>query len=322
MSFPLAEWIDSHETCPHNLALSGMRGTIRHPIPTRSDLRTADAGSLRQLLADDLDVDARRLFLTAGATDANGRVISYLARRPERRSLAARVHFPEYPPLFDTARWAGFRLDPTGPPGSVALAVLSNPQNPEGRLWSRSEILDWSAGAEALLVDETFREFAPAVSVHDLERKGVWTTGSFTKFFAGDDLRVGFVVAPEEERESFAEYHGLVVDPLASFSVAGALATFRARDRVRGDVRRVFERNLAAFRREFPGTTPPSAPVWFDRTPADGERCATRALSAGVLVCPGGYFGDPNGVRLCLTRRSFPADVAAYRAVRDRSGSI
>jgi histidinol-phosphate/aromatic aminotransferase/cobyric acid decarboxylase-like protein len=316
VTFPLADWIDSHEECRHNLGLSGMRGTVRHPIPTRSEVRTASGTELREALADDLGVDPARVFLTPGASDGNAKVLVYLARRSRGPARTCRVRYPEYPPLFDTARWAGFRLDPARGRGSATVAIVSNPRNPEGNRWSENELLDWSEGARALLVDETFREFGGTPSVHRLSRTGVWTTGTFTKFFAGDDLRVGFVVAPEEEQAAFAEYHGLVADQLANYSVAGALATLRDRNRLRREVRAVLDRNLAALRRAFPLAELPAAPVFFDRSPRDGGHCAERALSASVLVCPGRFFGDASGVRICLTRRSLPADLNAYVRVR------
>lgn len=321
VSFPLAEWIDAHSGCRHNLGLSGMRGTVRHPTPRPGEISTADPERLRRQLADDLDVDPRRVFLTPGATEANSRVLAYLAGRARGRKRTARVRYPEYPPLVDGARWSGFRPQPSAR-SPATVAVVSNPRNPEGDRWPRSRLLDWSDGAESLVVDETFREFAHAPSVHDLPRRGVWTTGSFTKFYAGDDLRVGFVVAPDSERARFAEYHGVVADPLSDFSIAGALATWTARDRIRREVDSVLERNRDAFRRGFPGATAPEGPVAFDRGARDGERSARRLLRASVLVCPGGLFGDPTGVRLCLTRRTFPSDLTAYLAARGpgRSG--
>jgi len=313
--FPLGEWIDAHDACRHNLGISGMRGTVGHPRPTDAAVSRADPEELRRALADRLGVEPGRVFLTPGASDANGRVLFFLARRTRRRAPRARVRYPEYPPLFDSARWAGFHLDGTREHRPATLALVSNPRNPEGDRWTEEELLEWSRRADHLLVDETFREFARAPSVHGLPRRGVWTTGSFTKYYAGDDLRVGFVVAPEEERDAFAEYHGLVADQLSEYSVAGALATLQDR-RIRSEIERVIDRNRSAFRRAYLGRAPPVAPLFFDRSPRDGERCAYRAIRSSVLVCPGGFFGDATGVRVCLTRRSFPEDLRAYLRVR------
>ena len=318
MPFPLGEWIDSHPECRHTLAESGMYGTIPPPTPTPSEIRAADEGELRKQLADDLSVDARRVFLTTGASQANALAVTFVARL--RRGEAARTcRFcpPEYPPLFDTARVSGFRL--TNEPGPAELAVVSQPRNPEGDLWERARLLDWASGARFLLVDETFREFAGTRSVVGTERPGLWTSGSFTKFFAGDDLRVGFLVAPPESRSEFARFHGLVTNRLSPYSVAGALRALRDRETTRRRVRKVLRANVTAARTAFSHLRPPQAPVIFDRleTGEDGDSLARRALDASVLVCSGSFFGDPSGVRLGLTRRSFPVDLSAYLSVRN-----
>jgi histidinol-phosphate/aromatic aminotransferase/cobyric acid decarboxylase-like protein len=317
MPFPLGDWIDAHEDCRYNLGQSGMRGAIPGPVPTAAEVRRADESELRRLLARDLGVDRTRVFLTTGASAANALTVLYLGRN--RRSASrptCRVWFPEYPPLFDMARQVGFRL--TAEPGRTDLAVVSLPRNPEGDLWETGRFLEWASGARSVLVDETFREFAGARSLVQTERPGLWTTGTFTKFFAGDHLRVGFLVAPEESARDFARFHGIAVNHLSPYSVAGASRALHDRERIRRQVRRILDRNVAALRSALPRCLPPRGPVAFDRLGADdaGDRLADRALRASVLVCPGSFFGDPSGVRLCLTRRTFPDDLTAYLRVR------
>ncbi len=319
MSFPLAEWNDRHARCRHNLAISGMVGTIPSPVPSPAEVRRADADELRGLLAEDLGVDARRVFLTTGASEANALAILFLARlRKGGAAGACRVCPPEYPPMFDTAQWAGFRL--TEGAGTAEIAIVSQPRNPEGDLWERTRFLDWASDARSVLVDETFREFAGTRSLLGTDHPGLWASGSFTKFFAGDDLRVGFLVAPEERAPEFARFYGLVTNLLAPFSVAGATRALRDREKIRRKVLAVQRANVAVARTSFPRLRPPVGPVMFDRpeTGEGGDALAHRALRASILVCPGSFFGDPSGVRLCLTRRSFPADLEAYLGVRAR----
>jgi len=320
MSFPLAEWIDGHGHCRHNLAISGMVGTILPPVPSAAEVRAANASELRKRLAEDLSVDDRRVFLTTGASEANALVLTFLGHRRKGGSPGAcRFCPPEYPPMFDIARWAGFRL--TTGAGATEGALVSQPRNPEGDLWDRTRFLEWASGARWVLVDETFREFAGTRSLLGTDRPGLWATGSFTKFFAGDDLRAGFLVAPEDRATEFAYFHGLVTNQLAPYSVAGATRALRDREKTRRKVRAVLKANIAAARTAFPNLHPPDAPVMFDH-PASGEggdALSHRALGASVLVCSGSFFGDPSGVRLCLTRRSFPTDLASYLAVRARA---
>lgn len=315
MRFPLADWIDAHEDCRYQLGTSGMKGTLRHPAPTASEVRAVSAGELTQAIADSLGVAGPRVFLTHGGAEGYSSTMFFLARRFRGRVARCQVQYPEYPPLFDTASWAGFRL--VDRPGSTEVAVVSQPRNPEGNLWPATELDEWANGAEELVIDETFREFSGRES---LARGGLphrWIIGSFTKFFAADDLRVGFVVVPPEEVTEYGRFHGLALDELPPYSIAGALRCLRALPEMRREIGALMRRNFSALGRAFPGTALPVAPLHFDRPPgAEGDELARRCLSASVLVCPGSFFGDPSGVRICLTRRSFPRDLSAYLSVR------
>ncbi len=80
----------------------------------------------------------------------------------------------------------------------------------------------------------------------------------------------------------------------------------------------MFERNRALWRRATPHGPDLAAPLAFDDpVRPDGTRFARRCLRASVLVSPGALFGRPSGVRVCLTRRTFPRDLRAYLRVRD-----
>jgi len=311
MKFPLADWIDSHPGCRYNLAKSGMAGSVDHPIPGPRAIRTADPARLRRELAAIVGVAPDRLFLTHGATEANAWVMHYLADRARPRTAVCRVRLPEYPPLFDGPRTAGFRVATDRRPAD--LAIVSLPRNPEGVDWTDDKLTSWSTGARHLLIDETFREFGHLRSRADLDRRGVWTTGSFTKFYGGDDLRVGYVTTPEEERDGFDRFAGLFSDDIPPTSLAGALLTLEHRARFHQRVDRVMRASRGALARAFPHGPEPVGPVWFDRLPGHDTRAiAQRLLRRSVLVCPGAYFGDPTGIRLCLTRRTFRTDLAAY----------
>jgi histidinol-phosphate/aromatic aminotransferase/cobyric acid decarboxylase-like protein len=317
MRFPLADWIDAHADCRYDLASSGMRGSVPPPPwPARRPSRDVE-GELRRELANHLEVDPERLFLAHGASEANAWVLGYLARELGRagRSPVLRVQYPEYPPLFDTARAHGFvvRRDR----GPAAVAAVSRPRNPEGDLWSDAEVARFADGAGHLLVDETFREFTESRSVAAAGTPRLWATGSFTKFYGADEARVGFAVTPPEVPERFVRYVGLVSDELAPGSAAMALGLLRRFASVRRSVRRVVDRNLRALAAAVPATRLPAAPLYFDRLgQGTGRRLAERCLSASVLVCPGAYFGEPRGVRICLTRRNFPEALRVYLGVR------
>ncbi|HTS32741.1 MAG TPA: aminotransferase class I/II-fold pyridoxal phosphate-dependent enzyme [Thermoplasmata archaeon] len=319
MHFPLSDWIDSHAECRHNLGLSGMGGVVSmpRPSPSRVAANSSDEWSdaLRGALAEYLRVDAKRVFLSHGAAESNSWVLYFLAQRGRSGGRTCRIRWPEYPPLVEMARHAGYRL--TDAVGPVPLAVLSLPRNPEGVGWTSAELDSWAEGARSLLVDETFREFSGRPSRAEAGTPGVWTTGSFSKFWGADSARVGYAVAPPEAADGFARFHAVAADDIPPYSAALALQLLARRGAVSRLVRSTFERNRAALRQALPSVPSLDGPVYFDRGPGrDGDTLAARCLEASVLVCPGSFFGAPEGVRICLTRPSFRRDLAAYLTVR------
>jgi histidinol-phosphate/aromatic aminotransferase/cobyric acid decarboxylase-like protein len=320
--FPLARWIFEHRHLPHDLGQSGMRGEIRSYAQVLRDSAEGTPEELRLRLARLQRVPVDRLFLTHGATEANALVLLHLARNRHRRGgepLRARIGRPEYPPLGDTARLVGLETVETGAPAEIAIA--SNPSNPEGTIRAAAQIRRFADGVGDLLVDETFREFTTAAPVSDTAARRLWRTASFTKAYGADDVRVGFVVVPRGEEESFRETHWLL-DGIAQPSSAAAIALLRYRATLLGEVRRLFRRNLATLQ-ELEGEVPPlAAPLWFDRPGGarGGDRLAEQAAKRGVLVSPGRFFGDRSGVRVCLTRSSFPDSIVAYRRVKAELG--
>ena len=318
MAFPLGDYIDAHHDVPYNLGQSGMLGSLRTFGRSISHRPAPDPELLRRTLARLVGAPAGAVFLTHGATEANAIVLQFLSVRERRRTGRTprlRVPVPEYPPLPDTGRAAGFRV--VGPAGRAEVAALSNPRNPLGTAASDLEIESLSRHTRALLVDETFREFTPARSLARLRRPGLWVTGTFTKAYGADTVRVGFLAAPAEAVDEFADYHPLVQDRLAPYSVAAALALLRDRDAILAETRSIVTGNERALRERFPELPPLAAPVWLDPV-RDGDAVARRALRSGVLVCPGSFFGARNGVRIGLTRRNFSKSLEAYLAVRQR----
>lgn len=311
----LKRWIDDHADLRHHLARSGMIGSLDTVPPIFAHPRRGDVGELRRRLGERVGVAPKRLFLTHGATEGNAIALHYLARKYRRRRSRAptyRVDRPEYPQFSEVAEVAGFRRAPARSPADIALA--SDPNNPTGRGSDRARRRDRFADIRSGVIDETFRELSAHPSAA-ADLPGFFLTGTFTKSYGADAVRVGWVVSPEAEQESFARYHGLLADEIAPHSVDVAESLLDHHDEVLGEARGIFRRNEVALRRSLGVGNLLDAPVWFDRTP-DGDALAQTAANSGVLVCPGRYFGVRQGVRLCLTRRSFPVDLEAYVRVR------
>ncbi len=317
MGFPLADWINQHEGLPHNLSQSGMKYSLQRSLKGLRPRNGSTQDELQRALAETLGVDPRRLFLTHGATEANAVTLWFLGvelRRELGRTPRAHVPALEYPPLQEGPGWSGFRRvsEPTG----SDLRVHSNPNNPRGTLVPPPAT---SRNGPVFLIDETFREFTPLRSAATRGDPSIFVTGTLTKAYGADALRVGWVAAPPEWVDRFASFHGNMVALIPQASIDGAMSLLSRRDRILRESRELFRRNERVLHRMLPGIPSLSAPVCFDeisRKPGGGDLLARWAVEKGVLVCPGGLFGDSRGIRICLTQRSFPRDLLRYLAIR------
>jgi histidinol-phosphate/aromatic aminotransferase/cobyric acid decarboxylase-like protein len=263
--------------------------------------------------------DPRRVFLTHGATEANAlALLAIQSTLPHSRALRVRVRLPEYPPLLDAVRLLRGAFVPGRTTADVTVA--SEPNNPTGLLLGDEALEGSRAGTPRLLLDETFREFTNAPPAHVDDHPGLWVSGTFTKVFGADMIRVGYLIVAEEDVPLVAGVQGLLFDEVAPASIAMAVNLLRHRREVLAESRAIFRTNLRALRSHVPDVPALSAPVWLDRIPGtrNGRAFATFAHRAGVLVAPGDLFGAPDGVRVTLTLRSFPRDLEAYLAVRER----
>jgi len=83
------------------------------------------------------------------------------------------------------------------------LAIVVNPNNPDGRIVSRNDLLaladDLRSRSGILVIDEAFSDVAPDVSLaRDVTRGNIVVLRSFGKFFGLAGLRLGFAIAAPE----------------------------------------------------------------------------------------------------------------------------
>lgn len=88
-----------------------------------------------------------------------------------------------------------------GAVGDAGLVVITNPNNPDGRLWSSRDLSRLAERLQArggiLIVDEAFMDVAPAASslAGEVGRGNIVVLRSFGKFFGLAGLRLGFALA-------------------------------------------------------------------------------------------------------------------------------
>jgi cobalamin biosynthetic protein CobC len=119
------------------------------------------------------------------------------------RALARILGLPARPiPLTYGTYAKAFAGPPADHAGPTAL-VVTNPNNPDGRLSPRDDLISalerQQQGGGWLIADEAFADCHPEASVADLVANGrnLAVTRSFGKFFGLAGVRLGFVLAPE-----------------------------------------------------------------------------------------------------------------------------
>lgn len=202
---------------------------------------------------------------------------------------------------------------------ATTMVTVTNRHNPTGRLVDRetlAAVADAAGGADAfLLVDEVY---GPYVGESNGEKAfgGVTAaglpntvvTGSFTKFHGLGGLRIGWLIASEpfveEAKRVFAH-----VPAIAAPSVALARRFFANRETLVPQSREHLRRNhhlLASFVADRPDLTGhvydgcTFGLVAHERV--DGDALSEAAWDAGVLVVPGRFFDEPQGVRISAGR--------------------
>jgi cobalamin biosynthesis protein CobC len=114
----------------------------------------------------------------------------------------AAVVGPTFGELGRAAALAGHAVAEVRDPGELVdadLAVIVNPNNPDGRLFGRRELLELAGGRRRglLVVDEAFMDVGPdgGSLCSEVTRGSLLVLRSFGKFFGLAGIRLGFAVA-------------------------------------------------------------------------------------------------------------------------------
>lgn len=123
----------------------------------------------------------------------------------------AAVLSPTYNEHAASLRAAGWRVaEPTGPEALAGadLAVVVNPNNPDGRSLTPQRIAALAATVGHLLVDESFADPRPELSVAGRRPENVTVLRSFGKFWGLAGLRLGFAIGAPDLLARLAERAG------------------------------------------------------------------------------------------------------------------
>ena len=188
----------------------------------------------------------------------------------------------------------------------AAVRFLCNPNNPTGKLCSRSDVLqllDGVAGRGAyLFLDEAFIELAdPAQSVVDVPHENLFLLRSLTKSFAVPGIRFGYAFGAPELIEKVETMR--LPWTVNTFAESFAIEAFRNYDLLEGSRERIARERirLAARLSELGLTcTPPSANYILLEVPMEAGVLVDRLLSRGILVRDCRSFGLPHHIRVAV----------------------
>mgnify|MGYP001824104110 FL=1 len=89
------------------------------------------------------------------------------------------------------------------------IAVVVNPNNPDGSVHGRDTLLELSTTVGRLVVDESFIDPTPGLSLApEAQAAGLLVLRSFGKFYGLAGLRLGFVLGPQEVISLLTELAG------------------------------------------------------------------------------------------------------------------
>src|SRR5262249_51107282 len=160
-----------------------------HTLPSRADLKSLH-DTARQAYATNAPVAA------LGGAQAAIQLLPRLSR-PGR----ARILGPTYNEYTPTLAAAGWQVEETGDLDALArsdLAVVVNPNNPDGRRHDPRALLALTSQVGRLVVDESFVDAVPGLSLApEAGREKLLILRSFGKFYGLAGLRLGFALGSE-----------------------------------------------------------------------------------------------------------------------------
>jgi cobalamin biosynthetic protein CobC len=160
-------------------------------LPSRSDIDSLHEAA-RQAYATSASVLA-----VAGAQAA----IQLLPRlAPPGRARILAPTYNEFAPVLTAAGWQVAEITDLDAVDGADLAVVVNPNNPDGRQHDPARLRALLSRVERLVIDESFADAVPQVSLAaEAGRAGLLVLRSFGKFYGLAGVRLGFVLGSADD---------------------------------------------------------------------------------------------------------------------------
>jgi cobalamin biosynthetic protein CobC len=189
---------------------------VPYPLPSLPrELWTAlptAAATARLLSAAGAAYQSQAPILAVAGAQAAIQLIPRLSVSSLSTPARARVFNPTYNEHGAALRSAGWQVDEVTTLGEFEgadLAVVVNPNNPDGRSHTREDLLRLSARVGRLVVDESFADLQPDLSMaSEAARGSLIVLRSFGKFYGLAGVRLGFILGSQADISMLAEMAG------------------------------------------------------------------------------------------------------------------
>jgi cobalamin biosynthetic protein CobC len=169
-------------------------------LPSRADIETLQDAARAAYAAP------ARILALAGAQAAI-QLLPHCFGRGEARVLAPTYN--EYAAGLQAAGWTVRDVAELGALAGADLAIVVNPNNPDGRVHDPAALLGLLPQVGRLVVDESFADAVPGLSLApQAARAGLLVLRSLGKFYGLAGVRLGFVLGADTDVEAFARLAG------------------------------------------------------------------------------------------------------------------
>lgn len=189
---PARDWIDlSTGINRQPYPVPPVPATAWTDLPTRAEQARLSAAAARAY-------DTTAAILPVAGAQAAIQWVPRLAAPGTAKVLAPTYN--EHAAALRQAGWAVAEVDRLADLAGADLAVVVNPNNPDGRHHAVDDLLALSRSVARLVVDESFIDATPDLSLAaHAGRAGVLVLRSFGKFYGLAGLRLGCVIGPPDD---------------------------------------------------------------------------------------------------------------------------
>lgn len=146
-------------------------------------------------------------IVALGGAQAAIQLLPQLAQPGRARILAPTYN--EYAGVLSSAGWDVQEVGERDALTGADLAVIVNPNNPDGRSFARQDLLALLPHVGRLVIDESFADAVPGESLAgEADRPGLLVLRSFGKFYGLAGLRLGFAIGRASDVEKLAALSG------------------------------------------------------------------------------------------------------------------